>query len=136
MIERRMVLAMLALLLTACSGKPSDAEVVLLFAEDNKRLDVAWLFDFANVKRINGYEQDRQHYVVVMEFDVIARMGYEETVEGLRRRSGDSFFARQQLSLNLATLQKEFGEFKKGQRFTKERPMLLQRTEAGWQLAG
>ena len=49
---RRMCWVLLSLLLAACSGRPSDSEAERLFAEQNKQLGFAELFDFENVKRV------------------------------------------------------------------------------------
>lgn len=132
---RSMGMMVLSLLLAACSGKPSDSEAERLFAEQNKQLGFAELFAVENVKRINGFEQDGQRYVVEMQFDLVARMSSEEIAANLNRKAGTDFFARARLTSDLEVLQREYGVFNKGQRFTKKRPMVLQRTEAGWALA-
>lgn len=132
---RWVVWASLALTLAACSSKPSDAEAERLFGEQNASLNVAEIFAFENVRRVNGYAQDGQRYVVEMQFDVVTKMDYEAVVIELRRKTPGNFLATAQLSHNLETLEKEFGHFKKGDRFTKKRPMVLQRAESGWTLA-
>ncbi|TXI24955.1 MAG: hypothetical protein E6Q67_01765 [Roseateles sp.] len=133
-IARRLFLALFALSLAACSGKPSDSEATRLFNEENQRLGLADLFDIENAKRVNGYEKEGR-YVVEMQFDVVVKMDYQEMVDALTRKAGDDFLARGQLNANIEVLQREYGKFTKGQRFTKKRPMVLQRTEAGWALA-
>lgn len=133
-IARLLILALLALSLAACSSKPSDSEATRLFNEENQRLGVADLFDIENAKRVNGYEKDGR-YVVEMQFDIVPKMDYQQMVDDLTRKAGDNFLARAQLNSNIEVLQREYGKFTKGQRFTKKRPMLLQRTEAGWALA-
>jgi len=133
-VGKRIVLAMLALILVACSGKPSDSEVERLFSEQNKTFGLDKILGFEHVHRINGYEQEGQRYIVEMQFDVVMKMGYQEVVEELRRDAPDTFMGRAQLDHNLEVLDKEYGRFQKGDRFTKKRQMALQRTEAGWVL--
>jgi len=132
---RWVVSALLALTLVGCSNKPSDAEAERLFGEQNASLNVAEIFRFENARRINGYEQDGKRYVVEMQFEVVTKMDYEEVVDALRRDTPDNFLARAQLTHNIEILEKEYGRFKKGDRFTKKRPMVLQRAESGWVLA-
>lgn len=131
--RRRLTLALFALPLAACSGKPSDAEAVRLFGEDNKRLKALQFFDIENPKRVNGYERDG-YYVIEMQFDIIPKLDSDELTVALTEMAGTSFFGRQQLVEDLAVLKREYGTFKKGQRFTKTRPVVLRRTEAGWAL--
>ncbi len=131
---RWVTLLLVSLLLAACSGKPSDAEAERLFAEQNKQLGIAELFDIENVKRVNGFEQG-QRYVVEIQFDLVARMSSDEMVIRLTEKAGTEFFAKARLNSNLEALRSEFGTFEKGKRFTKKRSILLQRTETGWALA-
>lgn len=132
---RWVVGALIVLALAGCSSKPSDAEAMRLFSEQNASMNVLDIFSFENVRRVNGYEQDGQRYIVEMQFDIVTKMDFQQVVEVLQRKTPDSMFGRAQLSHNLEVLEKDFGQFKKGDRFTKKRPMLLQRTEAGWSLA-
>lgn len=133
---RWMWLVLLSLLLAACSGKPSDAEAERLFAEQNKQLGFEELFDVENVKRVNGFEKEGQRYVVEMQFDLVARLSSDDIVVNLIQRAGGDFFAKARLNSDIETLKREYGVFQQGQRFTKKRQMVLQRTEAGWALAG
>jgi len=134
-IERRLVLALVALPLVGCSGKPSDAEALRLFSEDNKRIQALEFFEIENPKRINGYEKEGL-YILEIQFDLIAKLDAQDLVDALTRQAGPSFFGQQQLSSDLQALKREFGTtFKKGERFTKKRPVVLRRTEAGWALA-
>lgn len=134
-IARRVVLTLLALSLAACSSKPSDAEALRLFNEEQKGFNSLGLFDVENVQRVNGYEKDAQHYVVEMQFDLITKTEFQEAVEKLTPKTGDDFTVRNERSAIIDFLKREFGTFKKGQRFTKKKPIVLQRTEAGWALA-
>ena len=86
-------------------------------------------------KRVNGLEQDGHRYAVEMQFDLVARMDSDEMVIQLTQKAGTDFFSRARLTSDLEVLRREFGVFQKGKRFSKKRPMLLQRTEAGWILA-
>ena len=131
--RRHLTLALAVLALAGCSNKPGDADALRLFEEDNRRLKVDDLFAFENPRRVNGYEQG-QYYVIEMEFEVVAKVAYDEAVAELARKAGGDLFSKMSMDHDLQVLQNEFGKFSKGQRFTKKRPIALKRTEAGWAL--
>lgn len=125
------------LALVGCSGKPSDDEAVRLFKGRSPQFKSEQRFDIDDVRRINGYENDSPYHVVELQFDLVARVSYEELVDELTKKAGGDFIAvttlRDQM---IPALDKESGRFTKGQRLTgRTKKMLLRRTESGWALA-
>lgn len=140
---RQFSIALLLLIMTACSGKPGDAEVEtqvlpLLIPENMQQIA-----EIKNLRKSNGFEVNDNTYAVDIDYDLVFKKSYAELAKpvdaAMQPQQGKtdilagvaSFFN----GLNLIALNMAYGDFKAGDKVSKHDRVNFIKAENGWLLS-
>ena len=133
--KRFIVFAMLAALLSACSGLPGDEEVESLVRENLLTDGLGDLFSLENFQKTNGFRESDNVYVVDVEYDLVFQKSFIDVVKEIRANPTGPQYGMFGSKLLLSAMQSNFGQFEVGDKIHKGDKVRLHRTEKGWQIA-
>lgn len=122
------------IILTGCSGRPSDSDIETQTLEMLLSDGGDELFQVENFKKINGFEQDSKTYIADIEYDLTFKKSLEEIEQQFRREPQSSVFAGMGIGVSLWFLRLQYGNFEAGYRTTQAREVTFLKTENGWRI--
>ena len=127
---KRLILLTFALLLAACSMKPSDEMISQQVQQQLMQRYGDTIFEVANFKKINGITRDDNHYDAEVEYEMRFLVNLEDATDALQKKSGSIFAA----GMEATALGLTYGNFKKGETISKKEWVKFVRSEQGWML--
>ncbi len=131
--KRALTALFLAMLLTACSGKPSVDELQQLVSIELNATGSDAIYTIENFTKINGYEKDDRHYVAEVSYDLVFRKGLQDVAVEAEQAPGGPLEKMTQ-GMGLMTLGLLYGDFKAGDRLPQKKAITLIKTENGWRI--
>lgn len=125
---KRVALILLAVLLTACSMKPSDEMIAQQVEQQLLERYGDTIFEVANFKKLNGIARDDNLYEAEVEYQMRFLVDLKDASEALQQKSGSIFAA----GMEATALGITYGNFKKGDTITKKEWVKFVRSEKGW----
>lgn len=119
-----LAILLIALALTACSGKPSDSDVKRQYIEFISEDADPKIMTIENFERVNGLQQDENTYVVDVKYDIVMKKSFEQIAKETPKDIGSM--------LGLVALEERMGQFKEGHRVTRKDKATFVKTEKGW----
>ncbi|TQV63271.1 MAG: hypothetical protein FNT29_07450 [Halothiobacillaceae bacterium] len=123
----------LAVLLTACSGKPSINELQRLVAADLGATGPQAIVRVENFSKDNGYAKDDRRYVAEVSYDLVFQKGLQDVAVQAQNAPGGPL-EKMGKGMGLMTLGLLYGDFKAGDRLPQKKKVTLIRTENGWRI--
>ncbi|MDH3388458.1 MAG: hypothetical protein OEN02_11180 [Gammaproteobacteria bacterium] len=133
--KRFIGLALLVLVVSACTGVPEDREIENLVRDSILTDGLGDLFKMENFNKANGFRESENVYIVDVEYDLVFQKSFIEVVREIRANPTGPQYGTFGSKLLLSAIQSNFGQFKVGDRIHKEAKITLHNTEKGWQLA-
>jgi len=125
---------LLALLLTACSKKPTvdemQQQVEVTLQEDGRDQ----FFSVENFQKTNGFQQSDNIYVADVKYDLVFKKDFDELIAEMKRQASDNPSLVLTNGMSSMALRLQYGDFKAGQRVTKEEKITFIKTEQGWRI--
>ncbi len=125
---KRLALLLLAMLLSACSMKPSDEMIAQQVTAQLMQRHSAAIFEVVNFHKVNGISRDKNSYEAEVEYDLRFLVDLKDAGERLQQQSGSIFAA----SMEATALGLTYGNFKKGDTLHKREWVKFVRSEKGW----
>lgn len=119
-----LTIILLAIALTACSGKPSDGDIKAQYIENAMKGKDPSLSGIENFEKVNGFQKDERTYIADVKFDVIFKKSFDEVAKETKRDFGGM--------LKLTALEETMGRFKAGHKISYEDKLTFTKTEKGW----
>jgi hypothetical protein len=135
MIKKFISLALLAVLLSACSGLPEDKAIETMLRDSILSDGLGDLFVLENFTKTNGFRESDNVYIVDIEYDLVFQKSFNEVMREIRSDPTGPQYGMFGSKLVRAAIQSNFGQFDAGDRIHKEDKVTLHKTEKGWQLA-
>ena len=133
--KRVLATLLLSLLLSACSNLPSVNEIEKLVRADVLENGLGDLFFLENFRKVNGFQESDNVYIVDVEYDLVFQRSFVEVVREIRADPTGPQYGVFGSRFILNAIQSNFGQFEKGDRIHKTRKVRLHHTEQGWLLA-
>ena len=93
------------------------------------------VFTQEDFKKVNGFRESDNVYVVDVEYDLVFQKSFVEVVREIRENPTGPQYGMFCSKLVLAAIQSNFGQFSAGDKLHKQDSITLHNTEQGWQLA-
>jgi hypothetical protein len=135
MIKKFISIALLSVLLSACSGLPEDKAIETMLRDSILSDGLGDLFVLENFTKTNGFRESDNVYIVDIEYDLVFQKSFNEVMREIRADPTGPQYGMFGSKLLLAAIQSNFGQFDAGDRIHKEDKVTLHKTEKGWQLA-
>jgi hypothetical protein len=135
MIKKFISTALLAVLLSACSGLPEDKAIETMLRDSILSDGLGDLFVLENFSKTNGFKESDNVYIVDIEYDLVFQKSFIEVMREIRSDPTGPQYGMFGSKLVLAAIQSNFGQFEAGDRIHKVDKVTLHKTEKGWQLA-
>jgi hypothetical protein len=134
--KRLFLLALFALFLGACTAVvPKDAEIETMVRDNLLTDGLGDLFVLKNFKKVNGFRESDNVYIVDVEYDLEFQKSFIEVVKEIRANPTGPQYGMFGSKLLLSAIQSNFGQFDAGDKIHKMEKIRLHNTENGWQLA-
>ena len=127
---KKIALLFVAILLSACSMKPSDEMITRQVTQQLLQQHGTEIFEVVNMKKVNGISRDDTYYEAEIEYDLRFLVNLEDATQALQPKSGSIFMA----GLEATALAATYGNFKKGDTIHKQEWVRFVRSEKGWML--
>jgi hypothetical protein len=124
----------LLLLLTACANKPSNEELrtqVTAYLLKNNR---DRLYSVENFQKVNGFQNDDRTYTAQVKYDLVFKINLEDAPQLIGEDANKTILDKGMAALGLLSLTAQYGNFKAGDRVSREEKVVLIKTEKGWRL--
>ena len=135
MLKNFISIALLSILLSACSGLPEDKAIETMLRDSILSDGLGDLFVLENFSKTNGFRENDNVYIVNIEYDLVFQKSFIEVMREIRADPTGPQYGMFGSKLVLAAIQSNFGQFEAGDRIHKEDKVTLHKTEKGWQLA-
>jgi hypothetical protein len=135
MMKKFISIALLSVLLSACSGLPEDKAIETMLRDSILSDGLGDLFVLENFTKTNGFKESDNVYIVDIEYDLVFQKSFNEVMREIRADPTGPQYGMFGSKLVLAAIQSNFGQFDAGDRIHKEDKVTLHKTEKGWQLA-
>ncbi|MGM0593077.1 MAG: hypothetical protein ACQETD_00960 [Pseudomonadota bacterium] len=126
--RRLLSVVLIALLLAACSSKPSDQTIREQVTERLLERHGSTIFEVVNFQKTNGIPRDDNTYIAEVEYDLRFKLDLKEATEALQQRSGSIFAA----GMEAASLGITYGDFEAGDEVHRKERVRFVRAEKGW----
>ncbi|MDH3760963.1 MAG: hypothetical protein OEU50_08265 [Gammaproteobacteria bacterium] len=134
--KRLFLLILFAVFLSACTGVvPKDKEIESLVRDNLLTDGLGDLFVMKNFKKVNGFRENDNVYIVDVEYDLEFRKSFIDVVKEIRADPTGPQYGMFGSKLVLSAIQSNFGQFDVGDKIHKQEKIRLHNTENGWQLA-
>lgn len=120
----------LSLLLIACSNKPGEDEILNAVIESKSQPE---LIKVVSANKINGW-MDGEFYVAEVEYVLEFQLGISEVTSQLKEEVRTNLFDSLVTGFSSLALKMEYGDFERGDQFTKKETFQFRETEQGWML--
>ena len=135
MIKKFISIALLTVLLGACSGPPEDKAIEAMLRDSILSDGLGDLFVLENFSKTNGFRESDNVYIVDIEYDLVFQKSFIEVMREIRAEPTGPQYGMFGSKLVLAAIESNFGQFDAGDRIHKVDKVTLHKTEKGWQLA-
>ena len=135
MMKKFIAIALLSILLGACSGPPEDKAIETLVRDSILSDGLGDLFMLENFTKTNGFRESDNVYIVDIEYDLVFQKSFIDVMREIRADPTGPQYGMFGSKLVLAAIQSNFGQFEMGDRIHKMDKVTLHQTEKGWQLA-
>jgi hypothetical protein len=125
---KRFAVLLVAVLLSACSMKPSDEMIAQQVTAQLMQRHSSAIFEVVNFHKVNGISRDKNHYEAEVEYDLRFLVDLKDAGERLQQQSGSIFAA----GMEATALGLAYGNFKKGDTLHKQEWVKFIRSEKGW----
>lgn len=125
---KKFAVLIIAVLLTACSMKPSDELIAQQVTAQLLQQHGSAIFEVVNIKKVNGISRDDNRYEAEVEYDLRFLVDLKDATERLQAKSGSIFSA----GMAATALGLRYGNFKKGDTLHKKEWVYFVRSEQGW----
>ncbi|MDX1391669.1 MAG: hypothetical protein R3241_04780 [Rheinheimera sp.] len=132
-------IAMLGLLLsvialTACSDVPGEAKIEQLL-QQQVNAKYADLLEIDNVKKLNGWSENDQHYTVEVAYTIVFTKSFKAYMDEQTAKPGNPL-EKMATGMAAGVLKLQYGDFKAGDEYpVTQQTLSLRKTENGWALA-
>ena len=134
--KRLFLLALFALFLGACTAVvPKEGEIETMVRDNLLTDGLGDLFVLKNFKKVNGFRESDNVYIVDVEYDLEFQKSFIEVVKEIRANPTGPQYGMFGSKLLLSAIQSNFGQFDAGDKIHKMEKIRLHNTENGWQLA-
>ena len=133
--KKLVVIALLSILLSACSGLPEDKAIETMLRDNILSDGLGDLFVLENFTKTNGFRESDNVYIVDIEYDLVFQKSFVEVMREIRADPTGPQYGMFGSKLVLAAIQSNFGQFEAGDQIHKVDKVTLHKTEQGWQLA-
>ncbi len=127
---KRLLAVGLAVLMAACTPRPSGDVIENQVVERLTRGDLGLIYSVENFRKTNGLPRDDNTYVAEVAYELRFKTGVQGAAEILQRGSGSIFSA----GAGAARLAMKYGDFQKGDVLAREEQVRFVRTEKGWRI--
>jgi len=135
MMKQFVVIALLSILLSGCSGVPEDKAIETMLRDSILSDGLGDLFVLENFTKTNGFRESDNVYIVDVEYDLVFQKSFIDVMREIRADPTGPQYGMFGSKLVLAAIQSNFGQFDAGDRIHKTDKITLHKTEKGWQLA-
>lgn len=125
---------LLALLLTACSKKPSQLEMQRQVETTLQDQGLDQLFTVEHFQKTNGFQKSDNVYIADVKYDLVFRKDFDEVLAELKQQASDNPVLVLTDGMSSMALRLQYGNFKAGQRITREEKITFINTEQGWRI--
>lgn len=125
---------LLCVILTACSGKPSERLIKQLVSDAILSDGGAETYRITAFEKTNGLAKNEQTYIADVRYELTFKQSFEALSEQMIDTPSDSPFETIGSGFKLMTMRMQYGDFKAGDNITKEDRVQLIKTEQGWRL--
>lgn len=125
---KKFAVLIIAVLLTACSMKPSDELIAQQVTAQLLQQHGSAIFEVVNIKKVNGISRDDNRYEAEVEYDLRFLVDLKDATERLQAKNGSIFSA----GMAATALGLSYGNFKKGDTLHKKEWVYFVRSEQGW----
>lgn len=132
--QRILIVLSLGLMLLGCSGAPGVSELEKLLAIELKANTPQSIYRIENFKKVDGIQQDAQHYSAEVSFELVFTKSLQDVAEQAQQAPGGAL-DKLGAGMNLVSLSLLYGDFKTGDRLPRQQTLNLVKTENGWRLA-
>lgn len=127
-------IALSALLLAACSGGPSEAEVEQqIVAHELKGMN-AKVLDIDDFEKVNSYKDTPNTRVVEVSYDVVFKIGVDEIDTMIKEARLARSASAWTLARYATDLQGTYGYKRKGDKVHMSKEYRFRETDNGWQM--
>ena len=127
-------LLFLILVLAACTSRPSDDDVRRAIEAQLQKAGLSDILRIENLERLDGYALNDNVYVVEVKYDLVFTRSFRDLEREARTASEDAPLSAFLETMSLVALQMQYGNFKAGDRVTKEESLRFVRAEKGWRI--
>ncbi|MBN2643916.1 MAG: hypothetical protein JXR59_00395 [Desulfuromonadaceae bacterium] len=131
----RLLILLFITLLWGCDRAPNDEQLRRQIGARVLQNEQAELFSLENFHKMNGFKRDDGSYIAQVSYDLVFRKSAEEWAEELEQNASSAPLAALGHSVAFMGQVMQYGNFKAGQRITREEKYRLVKTEQGWRLA-
>lgn len=131
---RNAILLVLLIFLSACSGKPSNAELERQLWASLEADGVGEIFSLTDFEKLNGYEKSDRIYIADVRYQLTFRKDLEAWAEEIKQSSEDKPFEAFGAGMGLVALQLRYGNFKAGDTISQADKITYIKTEKGWRV--
>ncbi|MBO1927492.1 membrane lipoprotein lipid attachment site-containing protein [Thiomicrorhabdus sp. 6S2-11] len=134
---KKIFLVSIMLLLTACSGSPSEGDIEDQVTEKLLGDGGDEYFEIDNFEKTNGFDKDDRTYIADVKYDVVFKKSLKEIAKEMEKeaKNSGSPFGAAGAGFGVMALSMEYGNFKEGHTVTKEEKIKLIKTENGWRIS-
>jgi hypothetical protein len=125
---KKFAVLLVAVLLTACSMKPSDEAVAQQVTAHLLQRHSGIIYEVIDFKKLNGISRNNNVYDAEVEYKLRFLVDLTDASERLQYNSSNIFAA----GLEATTLGLAYGNFKKGDTIYKKEWIHFVRSEQGW----
>jgi len=121
-------------LLIACSPLPDDSEIENLFSRHKLSNGFDDLFVVRDFKKINGFHQSDNVYIVDIEYDLEFKKSLTDVLQEISEDPVGPQYGVFGSKFIAYTIKSNFGNFSVGDRIPQQEKITLIKTEQGWLL--
>jgi len=132
--KRLMYLIIALLILSGCSGKPSNRDIETQIKANLLEDGGEALFQIENFEKTNGFEKSKNIYIADVKYELVFKKGLDELTDDIKQTSENSVLEAMGAGLGVMALSMKYGNFKAGHRVPIEDKVTFIKTEKGWLL--
>lgn len=131
---RILLLLLVSASLSACSNKPSDAEIKEQMLGHILNVDSQNVFSVENFKKTNGFEESKNTYIADVKYDLVFKISLKEMSQAVKEDQNTAPFNALAGGLAVMALKMQYGDVKAGDKINKEEKVTFIKTENGWRI--
>ncbi|MCF8304483.1 MAG: hypothetical protein K9I94_14510 [Bacteroidales bacterium] len=128
---KKLIYALVVIVLTGCSGKPGSRQVEKQIENYLIGNGLEKLYEVENVKKVNGILENDNTYIAIVKYELIFKMNLEEY--GKTLDDNDVMGSFNDFG-NLLSIIISYGEVKEGDKIERKDEFTFIKTDNGWRL--